>query len=192
MPPVIEIVACSVFKDALAHLTGRFSGLELKLHYLPANLHLNPMTLKKRLLDAIRNAKQAGHPVACLYGICFPGIDSCLEPEGVGRIRCAHCYEAFLGRQRYHRLIDGCPGSFFVEKELLLNFDDLCRGPLELDDPEIRELYFANYSQVVYIRQPRDPDVLGQARSVADLLGLRLTIVDAEYTELIHFLDQLG
>jgi hypothetical protein len=192
MPPAIEIISCNVFKDALSHLTDRFSGRPLRVHYLPANLHLNPMALKKRLLVAIQEAKQADHRPACLYGICFPGIDKCLGVEGVDRIRCDHCYETFLGRRRYRRLIDACPGSFFVEKELLLDFDDLCRGPLELDDPEIREIYFSHYSQVVYIRQPRDPDLMAQARFVADLLGLRLTIVDAEYTELIHFLDQLG
>jgi len=191
MADAIQIIACSVFKDALSHLAERFSGRPLKLHYLPSNLHLNPMELKERLLAAIQDAKQTGDLVNCLYGICFPGIDKCLGPSGVGRIRCEHCYEVFLGRRRYRRLIGECPGTFFVEKELLLDFDDLCRKPLELDDPEIREIFFSHYSQVLYIRQPRDPDVTQQARFVADLLGLRLTIVDAEYTELIHFLDQL-
>ena len=191
MPPAIDIIACGVFKDALSHLADRFSGRLLGLHYLPANLHLNPMALKERLLAAIQEAQKAGGVAACLYGRCFPEIDECLIPQGVRRIRCDHCYEAFLGRRRYRRMIDACPGSFFVEKELLLDFDNLCRRPLELDNPEIRETYFCHYSQVVYIRQPRDPDMTEQARFVADLLGLHLAIVDAEYTELEKFLDQI-
>lgn len=149
------------------------------------------MVLKNHLLTAIQEAKQAGESVRCLYGNCFPGIDECLRSSGVDRIRCAHCYEIFLGHRRYQRLMNECPGSFFVEKKLLLDFDDLCRRPLELDDPEMREIIFAHYSQVVYIRQARDPQLTDQAQFVADLLGLRLTIVDADYTELINFMDRL-
>ena len=192
------IIACSVFKDALNHITADFSAKGLGspdspivIDYLPSNLHLEPIELKARMLAAIKRAKHTGHSITCLYGTCFPGIDGCLGSAGVGRIRCSHCYEVFLGRERYRQLIDDSPGSFFVEKELLLDFDDLCRGPLELDDPMIREMFFTHYSHVVYIRQPRDPDLTEKARLVADFLRLRLRIIDAEYTELKHFLKEI-
>lgn len=185
----IHIIACSVFKDAIAFLEEQLrdrgpSGIGLTFEFLPSNLHLYPVELRKRLLSAVRRAQAAGRQVGCLYGTCFPGIEGCLKRRGVWRSPRDHCYEVFLGRRRYRRLIDECPGSFFVEKELLLDFDDLCRTPLELDDPEIRRLFFTHYSQVVYIRQPNDPDLMKEARFVADLINLNLCVIDVDYEEL--------
>lgn len=191
MPHTSHIIACSVFKDAVSHLADRMAGRPLSYAYLPSHLHLKPTDLKARLLTSIRQAKEGGASVACLYGQCFPDIDRCLDPEQVARIPCGHCYEAFLGRRRYRQIMAARPGTFFVEKELLLDFDALCRIPLELDDPAMREIYFSHYQQVVYIRQPLDPDLSEQTRFVADLLKLQRRTVDADYTELKRFLQRL-
>ena len=83
------------------------------------------------------------------------------------------------------------PGIFFLEKQLLINFDDYCRSPLELDDPLIRRMYFKHYGNVVYIRQPQDPDLSAEAREVAALLELDLRILDADYTELHDYLKHI-
>lgn len=191
MSDTLHIIACSVFRDALTYLTDTSAVPPLSVTFIPSYLHLHPRELKQRLLSAIEEKKTPDACIGCLYGQCFADIDNHLDPDIVQRVPGSHCYEVLLGHARYHRTIDKCPGTFFAEKELLVDFDDLCRLPLELDDPELRALYFSHYHQLLYIRQPRDPDLSDRVRSVADFLNLRSTILDADYSLLASFIDQL-
>ena len=187
----VHIIACSVFKDAITYLADWIADRPFTFRYLPSNLHLYPQNLKTQLLQSIQETKVAHSCMGCLYGQCFDTIDQDLLPARVLRIPCCHCYEILLGSRRYHDIIAEEAGTFFVEKELLLDFDRLCRIPLELDDSDLRELYFKHYHRLVYIRQPLDPDLSDQIHSVVELLKLELMVKDADYTELKGFLGQL-
>lgn len=191
MNDTLRIIACSVFRDSLAYLSEHADLCPMQIIYLPSHLHLYPDELKQRLLETIRQMSATAPCIGCLYGHCFADIDHHLWSAGIERADCSHCYELFLGHRRYRQIMADCPGTFFVEKELLLNFDSLCRIPLELDDPELRQIYFGNYRQVIYIRQPLDPDLTHRARLIAADLGLDLRIVDADYTALQRFLENL-
>jgi hypothetical protein len=191
MAKTIHIIACSVFRDALLYLSDRIIDCPFIFTFLPSYLHLKPIDLKKHLLALIQEIKAANDQVGCLYGKCFPDIDQHLAQFEVIRMPYNHCYEIFIGRKRYQQIIVDRPGTFFVEKEVLIDFRNLCRVPLELDDPEIRRLYFKHYQQIIYIRQPLDPDLSDKAKEVAHLLELKLKILDADYTELNCFLEKL-
>ncbi len=178
------LIACRVFEDALHFLEipRRFPDLEIR--WLPAHLHLRPDELQRRISLEIAEARGREKRACCLFGLCFPGIDYALQALSVPRIACSHCFEIFLGTERYRRITETVPGSFFLEKRLLLNFDEYCWKPLELYDPMMRSWYFEHYRRVVYIRQPLDPDLTDQARRVADRLSLSLRVEDADYSEL--------
>ena len=191
MSDTIHIIACSVFRDALTYLAEIPAVPPFSVTFLPSYLHLRPNELRDRLLGTIEETMKTGICIGCLYGQCFTDIDRHLNLDVVQRIPGNHCYEVLLGRTRYSSAIDECPGTFFVEKELLVDFDDLCRLPLELDDPELRGLYFSNYRQLLYIRQPRDPDLFDRVRTVAAFLDLQYKVMDADYSLLKLFIDQL-
>jgi hypothetical protein len=87
--------------------------------------------------------------------------------------------------------MDETAGTYFLEKELILNFREYCIEPLELDDAEMRECYFKHYQKLIYIRQPTDPNLLSQAHDLADLLELSLAISDADYSHLEKALTKL-
>jgi hypothetical protein len=191
MTKPIQIIACSVFKDALVYLSDRMQACPFCFTYLPSYLHLTPNALKERLSTLIQQIKTPRKRVGCLYGDCYANIDRHLGQIGVIRMPYIHCYEMFIGKKRYQQIISDQPGTFFVEKEVLLDFESLCRIPMELDDPEMRRLFFKHYQQVIYIRQPLDPDLAGKADDIANLLELKLKIIDADYTELSDFLEKL-
>ena len=191
MPKPIQIIACSVFKDALVYLSDRMKDCSFSFSYLPSYLHLNPNNLKEHLSRLIQQKKADSDRMGCLYGQCYANIDQHLDPIGVIRMPYIHCYEMFIGKKRYQQIISDQPGTFFVEKEVLLDFDNLCRIPMELDNPEMRRLFFKHYRKVIYIRQPLDPDLSVKANEVANLLELKLNIIDADYTELNGFLEKL-
>jgi hypothetical protein len=167
----------------------RFSVATLR--YLPAYLHLQPLELKKRLIGAVHQLLAGDCRICCLYGRCFPDIDEVLQEFDLPRLPGNHCFEILLGLERFKKLTNDRPGTFFVEKELLLNFDAYCWIPLELCDPQLREWYFESYRYIVYIRQPLDPDLNKMASQVADRLNLCLSVVDADYRELNLKLNRL-
>ena len=189
MPPCI--IACNVFRSAMEHLGIRQRYPDLTLRYLPAHLHLQPVELRRRLLAEIDAARKLNQPVGCLYGHCFEDIEDILEKAGVPRIRTGHCFEILMGGDRYRRSIQDQAGTFFMEKELVENFEDYCWDPLELHDPQMRRWYFEHYRRVAYIRQPHDPDLTDQAQRIAGALDLELQILEADYKELELALNQL-
>jgi hypothetical protein len=93
-----------------------------------------------------------------------------------------------LGSRRYQRLVEECAGTFFLVRDLLVDFRKSCMEPLELYDPEIRAALFEHYCRIVYIRQPGDDDLLPRAKEVAAFLELGLESADADYTHLENWL----
>ena len=180
----ISIITCGVFSPVLKQLKleGRFPGLNVT--YLPSNLHLNPHELKNHLLKEIITSQQQNERIICLYGECFEDIDILCKQHGVIKMEGHHCYEIFLGREKFQKIMDESAKTYFLEKDLILNFEDYCVKPLELYDEEMKEIFFKNYERLVYVRQPSDPDLLPAVNNIADFLGLSLIVRDADYS---HF-----
>ncbi len=66
----------------------------------------------------------------------------------------------------------------------------MIRG-LGLDrNPELRDQYFANYTDLVYLAQSRDKNLEAQARAAAERLGLAYSYRFTGYGELGDFLGE--
>ena len=181
---VIRIIACDVFRAALNHLRlkDRYPGL--RISYLPSRLHLKPSELKGRLLREVKKAQRQDARVICLYGDCFPEIDNFCKQHRIMKVPGYSCHEFFLGSKRFRELIDDVTGTYFVEEDLITNFEDYCIKPLELRDEEMRRLCFQHYKRLLYVRQPSDPELLSRASELAKFLGLSLEVDDADYSYL--------
>ena len=191
---IIRIISCGVFKPALEHLQLETRFPNLRIIFLESNLHLCPQELQKCLLCEFESAKQAGEGAICLYGNCVAGINDLCKEHGVAKIPGDFCHEILLGPERFQENLDETAGIYFIEQEVITNFDMYCRKPLELDDEVMRKYCFEHYQRLMYVRQPSDPDLLTQAGEIADFLGLALHIREADYSyleskliELLHF-----
>ena len=188
---ITRIIACGVFKAALEHLKLEERYPNLRLTYLPSNLHLRPQELKDRLLEENAFAQERNERVICLYGVCFPDIDDFCQRHGATKVPGHYCYEMLLGSERFRQLINEMLETYFAEKDLLLNFEEYCVRPLELHDEEMRKYCFKQYQRLLYVRQPSDPDLVPQAGEVAEFLELSLDISDADYSHLEKNLVEL-
>ncbi len=187
----IRIIACKVFKPAIEALQLEKMYLNLRLTYLPSNLHLRPQELKNRMLTRIKAAQKRNERVICLYGDCFPDIDDFCQEYGVTKVPGHYCYEMLLGSKRFSQLLNEMVGTYFAEKELIQNFEEYCVIPLELHDEEMKSYCFNQYRRLLYVRQPSDPDLVAGAGEVADFLGLSLDISNADYSHLEKKLIEL-
>jgi len=188
---IVRILACAVFKPALEHIGLESECSDIRLTYLPPNLHLRPQELGKYLRREIAAAERTNERIICLFGDCFPGIGDYCQRHGASRVPGPCCWEMFLGSERFNRLLEEDAGTYFVEKELILNFRAYCIEPLELYDEEMREQCFKHYNRLLYVRQPSDPDLIAGVSEIAEFLGLSLEIQDADYSHLAKRLSEL-
>jgi len=188
---ITRIVACAVFKPAVEYLELERRYPNLRLTYLPSNLHLRPQELENHLLREITSAQERNERVICLYGDCFPDIDDFCQEHGAIKVPGHYCYEMLLGSERFRQLIEEMTGTYFVEKDLILNFEEYCVRPLELRDEEMRKYCFQQYRRLLYVRQPSDLNLVPKANEVAEFLGLPLDISDVDYSYLEKRLVEL-
>jgi len=184
----MRIIACGTFRAALETLKLEERYPDVHVTFLSSNLHVWPDKLKRRLSREVRKAQRNNERVLCLYGECFPGIDEFCERRGIIRAPVLHCYEMLLGSEQFHGIMDETAGTYFLERELIVNFEEYCVEPLELYDAEMRGSYFKHYKRVLYVRQPSDLDLVPRARELAQFLNLSLEIRDADY---LYFEDKL-
>ena len=186
-----RVVGCAVFKPALEHLRLKQKYPFLRVTCLPSRLHNEPQKLQSRLLKEVLLARKSGERIICLYGECFPDMTGFCERLGLARVAGIHCDEILLGHERFQEIIQEVTGTYFLERDLIVNFEHYCQKPLELDDAEIREAIFRHYRRLLYLRQPSDPDLMPKATRIADFLGLRLETTDVDYSFLDRQLDRL-
>ena len=96
-----------------------------------------------------------------------------------------------LGSDSYEQIMAKTAGTYFLEKELIVNFREYCLEPLELYDSDIRKSFFKHYKKLMYVRQPSDPDLKAAAGKLAAFLNLSLEIIDADYSHLNKRLNHL-
>lgn len=186
-----RVIACGVFRPFIEQMRLEHTHPHVRVTYLPPSLHIRPDRLKAHLERALSDARGRAERIVCLVGNCFPDIDGFCGQQEVTRVSGPHCYAALLGEKRFQRIMDRCAGTYFVEQELLRNFDEYCAGPLELHDADLRQQFFSNYKVLLYVRQPSDPDLAADAGRLAGYLELELDVRDADYTHLEKSLLEL-
>ena len=188
---ITRIIACGVFKPVMEHIAIYEKNPNIKITYLPSVLHLRPPDLKNFLVKEINAAQKRDEEVICLYGWCFPDIEEICKQHNVTKVPGTYCYEMFLGPDRFNQIMNETAGSYFMEKDLITNFEQHCKIPLELHDETMRRYCFEHYTKLVYVRQPADPDLTTQVDEIADLLELVPDIRDADYSYLENKLIEL-
>lgn len=187
----IHLIACGVFRPFLDTLQLEKRYPHVRCTFLPSNLHMFPLELRDLLHREIASSRKSGEPVICLYGNCFPDMELFCRKQRVTKVPGHTCYEMFLGSEAFRKIMDETAGTYFLEKELIMNFEKYCIEPLDLEDDEMKRLYFRNYKRVIYLRQPSDPDLGKRAGELAGFLGLLHEVRDAEYRHLERDLMEL-
>ena len=187
----IRIIACGVFKPALEHIRLQEKFPNIQVTYLPSNLHLQPGELKVRLSLEVTKAQEKNERIICLYGECFPGIGDVCQDCGALRMKEGHCHQILLGPKQFDEVMNETAGTYFLEQELITNFENYCMGPLELDDDEMRHIFFDHYNKILYVHQPSDPDIEDEASCISTFLDLPLEIKEADYSHLEQQLTEM-
>jgi hypothetical protein len=147
------------------------AAIDLRAHLRPERI---PALVEARLDELLPQH----HRVLVVIGECGTrgALDAMLERRGVARIAGPHCYEMYA-EATFATLMEQEPGTFFLTDALVRSYEALVVRGLGLDRfPELRDIYFGNYRQVVYLMQRHDEALLQRAHAIAAGLGLPLEL----------------
>ncbi len=168
-------------------------GWDVDIYGVPAMHHFYP----KKIVDAVdRKLGQLSigyHRVVVVYGDCGTagGLEPVLERYGAVRVRGPHCYEMFAGSD-FDRIADERPATFFLTDWLVRNFERAVIRGLGLDRyPELKPVYFQNYTDLLYLAQFVDPRLMEKAQEIATYLGLPLEVRHVGFGDLETRLAEL-
>ena len=186
------VIACGALAREIVDFraANRFDHLDITC--LPAKLHNRPHLIPEAVRAKVRANRSRYRAIFVAYGDCGTGgaLDKVIEEEGVRRIEGPHCYAFYTGQDAFAAITDDDPTQFFLTDYMVRHFDRLIVEGLGLDRyPELRDDYFGNYTNVVYISQIRDAALEAKARVAAERLKLGYVYRHVGYGELATFIE---
>ncbi len=170
----ILLLACGALAREILAVTRGTGWDHLDLHCLPAILHNTPDRIPDAVEAAVKKYKQSYDDVFVVYADCGTGgqLKSKCNALGVQMMAGPHCYSFYEGNVAFSDHADEIT-AFYLTDFLVRQFDAFVTKPLGLDrHPELRDLYFGNYTKLVYQAQTEDPFLLEKAKFCAEFLRL--------------------
>ncbi len=187
------MIACGALAGHVREIAGR-RGWPVEVHPVASLLHNRPAAIAPEVERLARAAQGRGLPVAVGYADCgtYGALDEVCARLGLRRLPGLHCYDVLAGPSRVAALLAGEPGTYLLTDFLVRSFRRSVLAELGLDRyPELWPDYFGHYRRVVWLAQSADPALEAEARAVAEMFGLPLTVIDTGTAGLEHELERL-
>ncbi len=189
--PVL-VITCAAIAREVNEIKKQGQWSQMDLQAITADLHSRPEKIPAAVAAKIDAARDRYEHIFVAYGDCGTSgeLDRVLEEKGVKRLPGAHCYDFLAGRETYAQMQEAEPGTFYLTDFLAQHFQRLVIEVLGIDrHPELKDMYFGNYTRLVYLAQTDSDELTDMARAAADELGLRFERVFTGMGEMVPELD---
>ena len=174
------MIACGALAQGVAEVAAR-RRWPLDVHPLPPLLHNQPQRIAGEVEALAARLVDDYDRVVIGYADCgtYGALDDVCERMGLSRLAGLHCYDVYGGAERLARWFEEQPGTYVLTDFLVRSFARTVLAELGLDrHPELRDAYFAHYTQAVWLAQRPDDDLWERAEAAAAALGLPLRTVE--------------
>ncbi|WP_209596425.1 DUF1638 domain-containing protein [Ruegeria sp. HKCCSP351] len=171
----ILLIACGALAREILDIKTRNGWDHMALTCLPAILHVHPERITQAVEDTVAKHRDGFEKIYVVYADCGTGglLQSACKKLGVEMVEGPHCYSFFEGNQAFQERGEDETTAFYLTDFLARQFDAFVWKPLGLDrHPELRDMYFGNYTKLIYQAQIDDPKLTERARECADRMGL--------------------
>lgn len=171
----VQLIACGALARELLILIDQCPPGSFELTCLPASWHNHPEKIVAGVKCKVDEGRRKGKNVIVVYGDCGTGgmLDAYLDAEEIERIPGPHCYEMFLGKADFEAEMETEIGTFFLTDYMVRHFERIVMKGMGLRlYPNLRDLFFGNYTRLLYIAQTSDVALEEKAKLAADELGL--------------------
>lgn len=170
-----RIIACGMIAREVLAINDQLGDV-IDLQCLPAEYHFSPQKIAPALDIAINEAKAEGFKNIFIgYADCGStgAIDKVCDRHKVNRVDGPHCFAFYMGNENFKKQDGDFVTTFFITDFLARHFEAFLIKPLGLDKhPELKEVYFGNYTRALYLAQSNDLELEKQAKLGAAFLGL--------------------
>ena len=169
----VLLLACGALAHEIIALKRMNGWDHLDLQCLPAIFHNHPEKIEPAIRDAVAKHQADYQNIFVVYADCGTGggLQAACKELGIEMIAGPHCYSFFEGNAAFEARDEMT--KFYLTDFLVRQFDAFVRKPLGLDrHPELRDMYFGNYTGLVYQAQIKDDALVAKAKAYADELGL--------------------
>lgn len=171
----VLLIACGALAHEILALKSLNGWDHLDLQCLPANLHLWPDRIPAAVEKSVAQHRKDYADIFVVYADCGTGgllFDMC-NKLGVKMVSGPHCYSFFEGNAAFALKAEEEITAFYLTDFLVRQFDAFVWKPLGLDrHPDLRDMYFGNYTKLVYQAQTNNPALDAKAEDCAKRLGL--------------------
>jgi len=173
------VIACGAIAHELVAVLKASNWDHVEIQCLPAEWHNTPVHIAPGVEKKILENKDAFDRILVAYGDCGTGgeLDQVIRRHAVDRLPGNHCYDFFAGLEIFADLAEEELGTFYLTDYLAAHFDRLILDGLGITShPELRDMYFAHYTRVVYLAQSPTPTLIDKATAAAKALGLKFEL----------------
>jgi hypothetical protein len=188
----VLVITCAAIAREVNEIKKLGQWSQMDLQAITADLHARPEKIPAAVADKIDKARGQYDHIFVAYGDCGTSgeLDRVLEAKGIRRLPGAHCYDFLAGRENYEKMQEQEPGTFYLTDFLAQHFQRLVIEILGIDrHPELLEMYFGNYTRLVYLAQTDSDELTEMAQAAADQLGLRFERKFTGMGEMVPALD---
>lgn len=178
------VIACGALVREIRAVLEQFpEPAAINVTYLPAPLHNRPAQIVPAIQTQLQAKQGTFSSVLLGYGDCGTGgqLDTFIDQWNTNnpslpmrRLSGDHCYEFLTGSSDFAEIHQAELGTFFLTDFIVVNFESLIWKGLGMDKhPELRDLYFGNYTRALYLAQQPTAARIAAAEAAAAQLGLR-------------------
>ena len=182
------VIACGMIAREVQGVIADLALDHIDLTCLPAEFHHKPVKIAPAMERAILKGKALGyHRIFAGYADCGTqgALDKVLQKHGVSRMGGPHCFSFYIGNQNFVERDDRHLTHFFMTDFLARHFKTFLIEPLGLDrHPDLKEIYFGNYTHLHYIAQTDDISLQNNAKEAANFLDLHYSYEFTGYGDL--------
>jgi hypothetical protein len=169
----VGVIACGALALGIRRIADR-NGWEVDVHPLPALLHNRPEKIAPAVAAELERLAGRYDRLALAYADC--GTHGALDDLEVARLSGDHCYDV-LDREAVRSALAEEPGTYLLTDFLARSFEHTVVRELGLDrHPELRDLYFAHYTRVLWLAERETAANRAAAERAAAGLGLPLEV----------------
>jgi Protein of unknown function (DUF1638) len=168
-------------------------GWDVDIYGVPAMHHFYPKKIVEAVDRKLDELSARYRRLVVVYGDCGTAgaLEPVLERHRAVRVRGPHCYEMFAGDD-FEAITVERPATFFLTDWLVRNFERAVVRGLGLDRyPELKPVYFGNYTDLLYLAQFSDARLVAKSQEISQYLGLPLEVRFVGFGELEARLAEL-
>jgi hypothetical protein len=189
----VLLIACGALAREILALTKANGWTHMDLQCLPAIFHNAPEKITPAVKAMIERSRAKYAEIFVVYADCGTGgqLQRLCDDMGVSMIAGPHCYSFFEGNAGFEAREELT--CFYLTDFLVRQFDAFFWRPMGLDrHPELLDMYFGNYTTLVYQAQIQDPALEAKAEECARRMGLTYQYRFTSYGDLAVALTSLA